>query len=422
MNNLENLLKNRDHYSSFLNGKSGYLSSGDFIEYFDEYVMINGDRYDKFIECPICHLKVRTITNTHLWKSHRLTTEQFDEMYPNFLKSSPFSRYLKGYNFKGKTYEEIMGSEKANNLKNMRQESAIKQMTDPSQKQIRQDALTGIKRDSTSIEKMLETRDGDLDLGYREKALSYYGEECSWCGTSDNLCVHHKDGNNFGENNVFTNNHIDNLMVLCRSCHGKIHSQEKTGYWKGKTQIEKGFAMILSGLYESYGLNINDVNFKDTPSRVARAYLEMLQGIDPQKSVDILKQNFPSVYDGMVTIANIPCFSMCPHHFLPVKYISSFGYIPSGNVLGLSKIPRFIKMMAQAPILQEDLTENIVELFQKYVSPSGCMVVLKGFHMCMGCRGIEMPETSTITSAFRGNFEQLVVREEFFNLIKSQGF
>ena len=74
------------------------------------------------------------------------------------------------------------------------------------------------------------------------------------------------------------------------------------------------------------------------------------------------------------------------------------------------------------PVLQEDLTENIVQLFQEYVSPAGCMVVLKGFHMCMGCRGVEMPNTSTITSSFRGSFEQLVVREEFFNLIKSQGF
>lgn len=422
MDNLEKLLENRDHYSKFLNGKSGYLANGDFIEYFDDFVQINGERLDKYIECPICHTTMRSISNTHLWGSHRLTTEKFKQLYPDFERSSPFSRYLKEVYSRGRTYHEMLGDEKTNELKKRRQEGASNQMTDEMQRQIRHDKITGIKRDQSSIEKMLETRDGDLDLGYREKALSYYGEECSWCGTTENLCVHHKDGNNFGKNNIFTNNDIDNLVVLCRSCHGKVHSQEKNGYWSGKTEIEKGFATILSGLYEAYGLDINDVNFKDTPSRVARAYLEMLQGIDPQKSIDILKQNFPSHYDGMVTISDISCFSMCPHHFLPVKYTASFGYIPSGNVLGLSKIPRFIKMMAQAPVLQEDLTENIVQLFQEYVSPAGCMVVLKGFHMCMGCRGIEMPNTSTITSAFRGNFEQLVVREEFFNLIKSQGF
>jgi len=191
-------------------------------------------------------------------------------------------------------------------------------------------------------------------------------------------------------------------------------------FLEGKSSIERGFALILSGLHEAYGLNLLDENLTDTPSRVARSYLEMLKGIDPALADDVLQQSFPSDYDGMVVISDIQCYSMCPHHFLPVKYTANFGYIPSGLVLGISKIPRFIKLMCQAPVLQETLTENIVDKFTKIVKPLGCIITLKGYHMCMGCRGIEMPDASTITSSIRGNFESLTVREEFFNLINSQ--
>lgn len=186
---------------------------------------------------------------------------------------------------------------------------------------------------------------------------------------------------------------------------------------QGQHLIEEGVSKIISGLNVAYGLDVNDVNLIDTPARVGRAYLEMCQGIDPNKSVEILKQNFPSNYTGMVVLTKIPVFSLCPHHFLPVKYESNFGYIPKQRVLGLSKIPRYIKMLAQSPILQEDLAEKIVQLFFDEVAPYGCIITLKGYHMCMGCRGVEMPCVATTTTAFRGTFQKQDVREEFFTTI-----
>lgn len=187
---------------------------------------------------------------------------------------------------------------------------------------------------------------------------------------------------------------------------------------EGKFIIEHGFTEILLGLNVAYGLDLSDENLKETPARVARAFIEMLQGIDKSKSEAVLRQNFPSKYDGMVIIDNIKCYSMCPHHFLPVKYMANFGYIPDGRVLGLSKIPRFIKMTCRAPMLQEDTTEIIVDKFMEIVSPRGCIVTLSGQHLCMGCRGVEMPDTMTVTSAIRGNFETPAIRQEFFETLK----
>lgn len=421
--NLIEILKDHDHYSAFLQGKEGYLENGDFIQYFDDHVLINHERFEKFVECPICQKKMRFISNTHLWRSHRLSVERFKEQYPDQPLKSPFACYLNGYRAKNKTYEEIYGKEGGHSLRQQRTKSALLQMADDSQRSVRSEKLTGIVRSEDSIEKSVLSQCGDIDLNYREKALSYYGEECSWCGETElrNLVVHHKDGNNFG-NNVFTNNNLDNLVVLCRSCHGHVHSQERQGFWEGKSQIEKGFAQIISGLYEAYGFDKDDINVRDTPSRVARSFLEMLQGIDPARAEAILKQNFPSSYTGMVVLSQIPCFSMCPHHFLPVKYEVSFGYIPNGHVLGLSKIPRYIKTSVQAPVLQECITDRIVERFMDIVNPLGCIVVLKGQHMCMGCRGVEMPDVSTVTSSFRGIFNEQDTRAEFFQLIRAQGF
>lgn len=420
IDNIQELLKNRDHFNAFMQGKKGYLENGDLIEYFDTYVLINGVEHKKFVECPMCSKKLRYISNTHLWHSHSIIMDDFIEKFPDISLKSEFTKYLNGYKFKGKTYEEIYGERKGKQLKQNRSSSAIKQMEDTSQIEVRKEKCGTSRGGEQTTEKQLESRYGDIDVNYREKALSYYGEECQWCGEDDvsNISVHHIDENHF-EDTIFTNNDISNLMVMCRSCHSKIHNLKTRGKWSGKSKIEKGFALVLDGLYDALGVDKANINFKETPSRVARAYLEMLQGAEIERAESIVTQTFPSNYDGMVVLTDIKCFSMCPHHFLPVKYTIDFGYIPDKSMLGLSKIPRFIKLLAQAPLLQEDFTKNVVDDFTNYVAPLGAIVVVKGYHMCMGARGIEMPDSATITSAVTGVFaKEASTKEEFFGLIE----
>jgi 5-methylcytosine-specific restriction endonuclease McrA len=47
-------------------------------------------------------------------------------------------------------------------------------------------------------------------------------DECVRCGSEDKLLVHHADGNN-GKMGKTLNNNRDNLIVLCRVCHPKVH-------------------------------------------------------------------------------------------------------------------------------------------------------------------------------------------------------
>lgn len=53
--------------------------------------------------------------------------------------------------------------------------------------------------------------------GYREVCLQTKGEICTHCGSDENIVVHHKDGDR-------QNNHIDNLVPLCESCHKSVHA------------------------------------------------------------------------------------------------------------------------------------------------------------------------------------------------------
>jgi len=196
-------------------------------------------------------------------------------------------------------------------------------------------------------------------------------------------------------------------------------------------KMEEGARLLLEGLGEvtapestspltTYStISLDDPNFKKTPYRIAKAWVEMCIGLSQKHEVTkILETNFPSNYTGMIIIDSINCYSMCPHHALPVAYRVDFGYIPSDKMLGLSKIPRFIKLLAKQPILQEDFTKQCIEQFVEHVKPDGAICVVKGVHNCMVCRGVGAINSSATTSEVYGSFEKLETRTEFLNLVK----
>jgi GTP cyclohydrolase I len=181
-------------------------------------------------------------------------------------------------------------------------------------------------------------------------------------------------------------------------------------------KIEK----IWEELIQEIGFSLTDENFRETPKRVARLYGELFEGINCKDKVKkILDKAFPTKYTGMVVETNIKCYSMCPHHFLPVIYSVHVGYIPRGDGLGLSKLPRLIKLLARAPKLQEDFTEEIVDIIQNTINPLGVICVVNGEHLCMQSRGAEQRDCLTITSGVRGCFDtnDKNCKEEFFKLI-----
>lgn len=171
---------------------------------------------------------------------------------------------------------------------------------------------------------------------------------------------------------------------------------------KAQKLISKAVTDILLAL----GLDINDPNLQDTPNRVAKMYLEVFDGIKNRETIKgILSTTFPSNYNGIVIHKNMLVFGFCPHHFLPVEYSISLGYI-SKKTVGLSKIPRAVELLAKRPVLQETLTHEISDILVKHLAAKGVIVIVKGQHSCMRIRGVRTLSDVVITSDVKGIFEK----------------
>jgi GTP cyclohydrolase IA len=178
-------------------------------------------------------------------------------------------------------------------------------------------------------------------------------------------------------------------------------------------------------------INILDVprdeNVKDTPRRIADTYTELLFGHSEDGKAEILEhleKRFPTTHRELTIVKGINSAGVCPHHFLPVLYTVQFGYIPEKSALGLSKIPRIIKIMSARAVLQEDLTADIADLFQlSTLQPKGVAVVVHGFHTCMSIRGVSAREATTVTSAVRGIFleNDKGCKDEFLRILALDG-
>ncbi len=141
----------------------------------------------------------------------------------------------------------------------------------------------------------------------------------------------------------------------------------------------------------------------ETPARVARMYAEMFAGLrsDPGRH---LAKVFTEDYDEIVLVRDISFCSMCEHHLLPFTGKAHIAYLPSGKVVGLSKLARVVEEVARRPQVQERLTQTIADLIEDRLSARGVAVVIESTHSCMTMRGVRKPGSLCLTSAMRGAF------------------
>ena len=143
---------------------------------------------------------------------------------------------------------------------------------------------------------------------------------------------------------------------------------------------------------------------KKTPERVARMYAELLGGMheDPKKHLSIFSEN----YDEIVLLRDVPFYSICEHHLMPFIGSANVAYLPSGTVLGVSKLARVVDCFARRLQTQERLTYQIADFIMNSLKPQGVAVVLQASHSCMTIRGIKKPGSVMVTSALRGIFKR----------------
>lgn len=142
-----------------------------------------------------------------------------------------------------------------------------------------------------------------------------------------------------------------------------------------------------------------------TPNRVARAYGELMAGLqdDPKRH---LKTVFTEEYDEVVLLRDIEFHSLCEHHLLPFTGRAHVAYLPDGKVVGLSKLARLVEGFARRPQVQERLTTQIADALMEELSPIGSACVIEATHTCMTIRGAKKHGSTMVTSALRGIFKE----------------
>lgn len=154
-----------------------------------------------------------------------------------------------------------------------------------------------------------------------------------------------------------------------------------------------------------------------TPERAAKAMMFLTQGYYQDASAILKSAMFREDYNEMVIVKDIELYSLCEHHLLPFFGKAHIAYIPDGQIVGLSKIPRVVDVFARRLQVQERLTQDILDCLNSTLKPKGVAVVIEASHMCMMMRGVQKQNSLTTTSAFRGQFEKIETRNEFLKLI-----
>ena len=180
-------------------------------------------------------------------------------------------------------------------------------------------------------------------------------------------------------------------------------------------QLASHYSEILTELGEDKDRD----GLKDTPNRAAKAMQFLTRGY--QQSLDEVVNGaiFESDNDEMVIVKNIELYSMCEHHMLPFIGKVHVAYLPTGKVIGLSKIARIIDMFGRRLQIQENMTKQIAEAIMQVTNASGVGVIVEAKHMCMMMRGVEKQNSTMTTSVMLGAFrDKPATRGEFLTLIR----
>ncbi len=157
----------------------------------------------------------------------------------------------------------------------------------------------------------------------------------------------------------------------------------------------------------------------ETPARITRAFEEYFAGYSQDPAL-ILQKTFEETegYDEMIVLRGIRFQSHCEHHMAPIVGQAWVAYVPSGRVVGISKLARVVEVYARRLQIQEKMTAQIANTISDVLKPQGVGVVIKATHHCMTTRGVHKPDTELVTSRMLGCFRNnSLTRQEFLTMV-----
>jgi GTP cyclohydrolase I len=178
------------------------------------------------------------------------------------------------------------------------------------------------------------------------------------------------------------------------------------------------YERYVGEIFHAFGMNLDTPGTADTPRRFLQAIYDATAGYDGDPK---LRTAFPSErpegVDGryqQIVEGPISFFSLCEHHALPFHGTAHVAYIAEGEILGISKLTRLVRLYARRFTVQERLGEQIADALGQLVAPRGVAVHLEAAHLCTQMRGVEEEGSRTATTFWRGLYdEDADLRREF---------
>ena len=158
---------------------------------------------------------------------------------------------------------------------------------------------------------------------------------------------------------------------------------------------------LIRELLEALGEDAEREGLRDTPRRVAAWWSEFLDH-DPGRMDTSF--GYASSGEGYILVRDIEAWSLCEHHLLPFSLMVHVAYVPSGRVLGLSKLVRTVADHAHNLQLQERITNDVAEAVAKTAGTQDVAVFADGEHLCMSMRGVRARSARTSTVCLLGRF------------------
>jgi GTP cyclohydrolase I len=180
----------------------------------------------------------------------------------------------------------------------------------------------------------------------------------------------------------------------------------------------------IGEIFAALGMELATPGTRDTPRRFLQALRDATAGYDGDPK---LRTAFPSErprgVDGsrsQIIEGPIAFHALCEHHALPFHGVAHIAYVAGPEILGISKLTRLVRLYARRFTVQERLGEQIADTLVELVQPRGVAVHLEAAHLCTQMRGVAEESSRTVTTFWRGLYDDdAELRAEFLAEVRS---
>jgi GTP cyclohydrolase IA len=183
------------------------------------------------------------------------------------------------------------------------------------------------------------------------------------------------------------------------------------------------YERYVGEIFTALGMQLATPGTRDTPRRFLQALRDATAGYDgdPKLHTAFPSERPPAIDGSRSQIIEGPIVfhALCEHHALPFHGVAHVAYIAGPEIIGISKLTRLVRLYARRFTVQERVGEQIADTLVELVEPRGVAVRLEAAHLCTQMRGVAEEGSRTVTTFWRGLYnEHPELRAEFLSEVQ----